>query len=1250
MMRAWPSSPELRGTRAAPSRPLVMRFMRFMLCVPCMLFMAAGCVGVGDPVASLDREAMRESPRPPLTPPRPPRGIDPSAFALPADPAPAAISLAEAIEEVRPSLPAIEAMPPQRPVPGDPQQVADEAVRAYLRGRAAFEEGNLPRAVGEFERAFVLDPRSTRILRQLGRAYAAAGNPARSIDAFRRLRAIEPLDPEALFSIGLAAIETGDPRLAAAALARLAEASRDDPSLDATPATLAAADFALCEAMGQLGFDAAFLESLPAALAHPLESMSADSIEASRVAELLRRRERLLMAAGDAMLRRGDPDAAAARYREALASPLTDPRPLVARLVHARLVAGRPAGAAAELAAVLAAPPFGEGDAEVELARHLIESGVDPAPLAAAVEAMLAADPTQGRLLRIRAILDPPAGRAGLREAAVERQDDRCLDDLVAAAREERLAVAAATVAELVAAEASLLEPAIRHYATGGGSWADLRDAIDSLPRSPLREAMAAQLRTQLRDPAGAWKRLEASPADADDPAIVRARIAAAAALRDASLLAAIERSLPPQEELLREALVEACLDAGAGDLAWRLVASRGDEADGGGDLPPTQRGRRLLQLSRAAAAEAAEAEGDRAELLRSLAARSSEAAIAADPASEAAWAWRLSLHDPRGGMLGDAQLHARLVAEAVKSLQDRSLAERIRIDEALSQGRPEEAMRRAESLLRRRPADPEALPAVAACEIRLGRQRPLFDRLSSRLERHAADPQSWDLWVAASARGGGLAEAESRLQSLAAADPDHPFAESLLASLRRSSGRAAEADLLAAAALARRPQTPAVTLERATLAMQRAARTRGGPSRPVSAASAEAMREAVDLVASLPAEVPSMTRGERWRALTLLLACEASIEGRDAALLRLAEAVLDADPDSPMPVHGAALLAAASSGVADEAFKAIATRAIESPQGRGIDDAAAARWLGIADRLSSAGFPAAAADLLASAVEQRAWPPGEARRILNAAAVALEARRGGFADATADRLSALAVEDRLPAGGRLLRDAAEAVDRSEEEAFLFEASNIYGLVGDREGSRRLLERHLEAAPDDAIALNNLGYARIEAGLVDAESEAMLERAHALRPEDPQILDSLGWLRYRQGRLADGLWGEGAVTLLRRAIEQGGEEPNLESLDHLGDALWVQGETEEATRLWQRVVEAGLRRFDRESTLRGIENFQRAEFGLVVVDPARFYAENLAAPVERARLKLRQLADRQAPSVAPSSPPPAVPPAEAGSG
>ncbi len=121
------------------------------------------------------------------------------------------------------------------------------------------------------------------------------------------------------------------------------------------------------------------------------------------------------------------------------------------------------------------------------------------------------------------------------------------------------------------------------------------------------------------------------------------------------------------------------------------------------------------------------------------------------------------------------------------------------------------------------------------------------------------------------------------------------------------------------------------------------------------------------------------------------------------------------------------------------------------------------------------------------------------------------------------------------------------------------DASGIYSIAGDRAGAASLLEAVLESSPDDAMALNNLAYGRLDDGLLDEDTERMLERAFELMPSDSHILDSLGWLRYRQGRLDDGPDGFGAVSLLREAVKANGENASLEGLDHLGDALWVAG-------------------------------------------------------------------------------------------
>ena len=106
----------------------------------------------------------------------------------------------------------------------------------------------------------------------------------------------------------------------------------------------------------------------------------------------------------------------------------------------------------------------------------------------------------------------------------------------------------------------------------------------------------------------------------------------------------------------------------------------------------------------------------------------------------------------------------------------------------------------------------------------------------------------------------------------------------------------------------------------------------------------------------------------------------------------------------------------------------------------------------------------------------------------------------------------------------------------------------------------------LELEPDNAHALNALGYTL--ADRTDRYSEALvyIEKALALKPEDPAILDSMGWVHYRLGNL------EQAERYLRRALEQ---VMDGEIAAHLGEVLWQQGRRDEAREVWQSAVEAG---------------------------------------------------------------------------
>ncbi|EKF74149.1 hypothetical protein A11A3_10032 [Alcanivorax hongdengensis A-11-3] len=108
------------------------------------------------------------------------------------------------------------------------------------------------------------------------------------------------------------------------------------------------------------------------------------------------------------------------------------------------------------------------------------------------------------------------------------------------------------------------------------------------------------------------------------------------------------------------------------------------------------------------------------------------------------------------------------------------------------------------------------------------------------------------------------------------------------------------------------------------------------------------------------------------------------------------------------------------------------------------------------------------------------------------------------------------------------------------------------------------LKHILKANPDDASALNALGYTLADRNLRLPEAEDYLRQALALRPRDPAILDSMGWLLYRQGKLDE------ARDYLRRAYEK---FPDPEVAAHYSEVLWKVGAQNQARQVWRDTLQ-----------------------------------------------------------------------------
>lgn len=119
----------------------------------------------------------------------------------------------------------------------------------------------------------------------------------------------------------------------------------------------------------------------------------------------------------------------------------------------------------------------------------------------------------------------------------------------------------------------------------------------------------------------------------------------------------------------------------------------------------------------------------------------------------------------------------------------------------------------------------------------------------------------------------------------------------------------------------------------------------------------------------------------------------------------------------------------------------------------------------------------------------------------------------------------------------------------------------------------------LAREPDNATALNALGYTLTDRTDRHQEAFELIQRALELQPDEPAILDSMGWVLHHLDR------SEEAEDYLRRAYTA---MPDPEVAAHLGEVLWTLGREEEARGIWQAgllqnaghpVLRSTLRRF-----------------------------------------------------------------------
>ena len=507
----------------------------------------------------------------------------------------------------------------------------------------------------------------------------------------------------------------------------------------------------------------------------------------------------------------------------------------------------------------------------------------------------------------------------------------------------------------------------------------------------------------------------------------------------------------------------------------------------------------------------------------------------------------------------GDGNIAARAYIEAARDTRDPALARRA-TEIALSTRQRGAALQAARLWSELDPGSERARDLVASLSSGTAGRAEMADdtaELRSRLERALAE---------AATSGASIGDAFLQLNRLLAPEPDRTQTWRLIRALAEPYPNLAEAHFAVALAAYNTGLTDIGTAASAAAAVNRALELKPGWERAVllkaeilnKRSPTEAIAFLTDFLKDNPGSRPA----------TGALAQVYVEQKRYVEARALFDRLVAADPANTDFRFGAAVLALQMKDwVAAEAqFEAL------KRDGYGENGSVELYLAQIAEETGRYDV----------AIERyRAVPDGERGWLARLRVATMMAKQGRVAEARRylDDLPAVTIEQRVQvrqAEAQLLRDANDnaaayavltraLVDHPDDPDLLYDAAMVAEKIDRVDEAVQRLTRLIELQPENAQAMNALGYTLVDRTPRVEEGFKLVERAHALSPQDPFILDSLGWAYFRLGKLDD------AEKHLRRAMEI---RPDPEIAAHLGEVLWAKGERERATEIWQSQLKA----------------------------------------------------------------------------
>jgi tetratricopeptide (TPR) repeat protein len=139
------------------------------------------------------------------------------------------------------------------------------------------------------------------------------------------------------------------------------------------------------------------------------------------------------------------------------------------------------------------------------------------------------------------------------------------------------------------------------------------------------------------------------------------------------------------------------------------------------------------------------------------------------------------------------------------------------------------------------------------------------------------------------------------------------------------------------------------------------------------------------------------------------------------------------------------------------------------------------------------------------------------------------------------------------------------ATKPDDKENAQFIMASIYERQKKYDQAEDTFKHVIAVDPNNAVALNYLGYMLADRGVRLDEAIGYIKRAVQLDPQNGAYLDSLGWAYFKMGNY------DMAEENLRKALEHVNNDPTV--LDHMGDLFQKTDRLKLAAGYWERALQ-----------------------------------------------------------------------------